>query len=62
MQTQITNEGISNENDETVKENENEREDTKDYDDTATVAKKYHINYRGFDSLWNRRKTINKKI
>ena len=35
VQTQITNKGISNENDETVKRNENEREDTKDSDDTA---------------------------
>ena len=39
VQTQITNEGISNENDETVKGNENEREDTKDSDDTALWPK-----------------------
>ena len=39
VQTQITNEGISNENDETVKGNENEREDMKDSDDTALWPK-----------------------
>ena len=39
VQTQLTNKGISNENDETVKENENEREGTKNNDDTALWPK-----------------------